>query len=193
MDQDARLTALLARIDALNAEDPNAEQGEPRELVHARRLTHWVLRLNPGASETLRIAARGQHVRRWTMPRDQYPQGRAGYLRWRETLKTFHADTIAKLMGEAGYPAGTIDRVRGLMSKRGLGADPDTQTLEDALCLVFLELQFAAFRHTKPDDKIRDIVRKTWAKMSEAGRAEALKLPMSETDRRFVAEAVRGA
>ena len=193
MESDTRLAGLLARIDALNAEDPNAERGEPRELAHAKRLTDWVLRLNPRASEALRIASRGQHVRRWTIPRDRYPQGRAGYLRWRETLKTFHANTVAELMREAGYPPERIERVRGLMSKRQLGADPDTQTLEDALCLVFLELQFAAFRHTKPDETVRNIVRKTWGKMSEAARAEALKLTLSEEDRRFVLEAVGGA
>ena len=189
-----RLARVLARIDALNADDPNTELVDgarrPRELAHAKRLTEWVLRLDPDASEPLRIASRGQHVRRWTIPRDQYPQGRAGYLRWRETLKTFHADTVAGLMREEGYPGEVIERVRQLMSKRQLGADRDTQTLEDALCLVFLELQFASFRHTKPDDTVREIVRKTWGKMSEAARAEALKLQLSGGDRQFVLDAV---
>lgn len=189
-----RLTRLLARIDALNADDPNVELIEgtrqPRELAHAKRLTDWVLRLNPQASEPLRIASRGQHVRRWTIPREEYPQGRAGYLRWREMLKAFHANTVSELMREAGYADAEIERVRQLMSKRQLGTDADTQTLEDALCLVFLELQFAAFRHTKPDEKMRDIVQKTWGKMSATAHAEALALPLSTEDRQFVLAAV---
>ena len=115
---------------------------------------------------------------------------RAGYLRWRETLKTFHADTIAGLMREEGYPDDAIQRVRTLMGKRQLGSDPETQTLEDALCLVFLETQFADLRHKTPEEKMREIVRKTWGKMSERARAEALALPLSEADRRYLESAL---
>ena len=194
MTDAGQLQRLLEQIDRLNAEDPSRETIEgvpqPRELLYAKRLTGWVLRLNPEASEALRISARGQHVRRWMIPRGRYPMTRAGYLRWRETLKAFHADTIAGLMREAGYPDETIRRVRTLMGKRELGRDPETQTLEDALCLVFLETQFADLRHKTPEEKMRDIVRKTWGKMSEHARAEALTLPLSDADKRFVLEAV---
>ena len=197
MTDAARLQRLLEQIDRLNAEDPNHETVEgtprPRELVYATRLTGWVLRLDPEASEALRIAARGQHVRRWTIPRGRYPMTRAGYLRWRETLKAFHADTIAGLMREAGYPDDTVQRVRTLMGKRELGRDPQTQTLEDALCLVFLETQFADLRHKTSEEKMRDVLRKTWGKMSGRARAEALKLPFSDADRRFVLEAIGGS
>jgi hypothetical protein len=188
------LQRLLDRIDRLNAEDPNREAADtgsqPRELAYAKRLIAWVLRLDPNASEALRIAARGQHVRRWTIPRSRYPMTRAGYLRWREALKAFHADTIAGLMREEGYPETAIERVRLLMGKRRLGSDPETQTLEDALCLVFLETQFADLRHKTPDEKMREILRKTWRKMSERARAEALALPLSEADRRYLESAL---
>ena len=191
-----RLQQLLDRIDRLNAEDPSRDVVEgtpqPRELIYAKRLTGWVLRLNPKASEALRIAARGQHVRRWTVPRSRYPMNRAGYLRWRETLKAFHADTIAGLMREEGYPDDAIQRVRTLMGKRQLGSDPETQTLEDALCLVFLETQFADLRRKTSEEQMRQIVRKTWGKMSERARAEALTLPWSDADRRYVEHAVVG-
>lgn len=191
-----RLQHLLDRIDRLNAEDPSRDVVEgapqPRELIYAKRLTGWVLRLNPKASEALRIAARGQHIRRWTIPRSRYPMNRAGYLRWRETLKAFHADTIAGLMREEGYPDDAIQRVRTLIGKRQLGTDPETQTLEDALCLVFLETQFADLRRKTAEEQMREIVRKTWGKMSARARAKALKLPWSDADRRYVEHAVVG-
>ena len=190
MTEAGRLQRLLDRIDRLNAEDPNlevvAKAPQPRELAYAKRLTAWVLRLYPNASEALRIAARGQHVRRWTIPRSRYPMTRAGYLRWRETLNAFHADTVAGLMREEGYPDQSIQRVRMLMGKRQLGDDPKTQTLEDALCLVFLETQFADLRRKTSEEKMREIVRKTWGKMSERARAEALKLPLPEADKAYV-------
>lgn len=115
---------------------------------------------------------------------------RAGYLRWRETLKAFHADTVAGLMREEGYSDDAIQRVRILMGKRQLGSDPETQTLEDALCLVFLETQFTDLWRKTVEEKMREIVRKTWAKMSERARTEALTLPLSDAARRFVLDAV---
>ena len=189
-----RLQQVVDRIDQLNGGDPNTElvDGAPRarELVYAQRLTAWVLRLNPSASETLRIAARGQHVRRWTIPRSRYAMNRQGYLRWRETLKTFHAETVAGLMREAGYAEDDIERVRRLMSKRELGQDPDTQTLEDALCLVFLEAQFADLRRKEPEAKMIEILQKTWKKMSAQGRAEAMRLPFGAEEREVLERAL---
>ena len=186
-----RLGQLLAKIDQLNSEDPNSELGDghqqPRELVYSKRLSGWVLRLNPGASEALRIAARGQHVQRWTIPRHRYEMTRRGYLRWRETLKAFHAETIGHLMRDTGYAEAMIERVGAIMGKRLLPQDADTQALEDALCLVFLETQFADLRNKTPDDKMAEIVRKTWVKMSGRGREEALRLPLSEDERTFLA------
>ena len=194
MTDTGRLQRLLEQIDRLNAEDPNRELvdnvPQPRELAYAARLTAWVRRLAPEASDALRIAARGQHVRRWTIPRSRYPMNRAGYLRWRETLKVFHADTVEGLMREESYPDDEIRRVRTLMGKRRLGSDPETQTLEDALCLVFLETQFADLRRKTAEEKMREIVRKTWGKMSGRARAEALKLPLTDEDKRYLAQAV---
>jgi len=190
-----RLAQVLDRIDQLNGEDPTTERAGgvavPRELLYAQRVTGWVLRLNPDASEALRVAARGQHVRRWTIPRERYPRGRAGYLKWRETLKAFHARTVAGLMREAGYDEEAVQRVQRMMGKRDLADDPDTQTLEDALCLVFLETQYADLRTKTPDETMRGVLRKTWQKMSARARAEALKLPLGEDERRLLAEALR--
>jgi len=189
-----RLTQLLAKIDALNSEDPTTEivdgAARPRELVYAERLSAWVLRWHPEASEALRIAARGQHVRRWTIPRDRYERTRRGYLRWRETLKAFHVQEVARLMEEVGYPGAMIERVKVLMSKRALGTDAETQTLEDALCLVFLETQYADLRRRTPEPAMRQVLRKTWAKMSEPARAAARALPLGEADRRALEQAL---
>jgi hypothetical protein len=192
-----RLSTLLARLDALNSEDPNTEIVEgrpvPRELAYAQRLTDWVLRLRPDASEALRIAARGQHVQRWTIPRERYPRTRQGYLKWRETLKAFHMDTVSRLMREAGYPETEIERVRVIMSKRRLADDPDTQALEDALCLVFLETQFADLRRKEPPETMAQILRKTWRKMSPQARAAARQLALGEEEKKLLNEALAAA
>ena len=195
MDPAGRLQRLLERIDALNAEDPNTDvvdgRPHPRELLYAQRLSAWVLRLKPDASDALRIASRGQHVRRWTIPRDRYPRTRGGYLRWRETLKTFHAEEVARLMQEAGCPDPDIQRVRTLILKKAAPGDSEAQALEDALCLVFLETQFADLRRKTPEEKMLDVLRKTWKKMGAAGRAEALKLPLGAPEQALLARALK--
>src|SRR6058998_486477 len=91
----ARFARAMHRFDEENSRDPNTELvdgvGRPRELVYAQRLSAWVLKLCPDASEPLRLAARCQHLCRWLIPRGRYPMDRAGYLRWRNDLKQFHA------------------------------------------------------------------------------------------------------
>lgn len=174
----SRLEAALARFDAVNAEDPRQDAGEPAELVYARRMTGWLERLAPGAPEELRLAVRAQHIGRWRLPRDRFPEGRAGYKRWRSACARMHADTAAAILGELGYPAPAIDRVRDLLTKKGLGRDPEVQVLEDVACLVFLEHGLADFARKHARDKLIDIVRKTWAKMSPQGRAAAAALEL---------------
>lgn len=186
-----RLSRVLEHLDRLNRQDPHTvlvgQTPQPWEYIYSQWLTDWVLRLNPQASEPLRIAARGQHVQRWTIPRERYERNRKGYLRWREQLKAFHAKTVAGIMQEAGYPEGTVERVRRVILKKDLN-DPDTQTIEDALCLVFLEHQFEDLRRKTPEATMREVVRKTWKKMSPRARELALKLTLSATTKKWLVE-----
>lgn len=190
-----RLARVLARLDALNRDDPTTvptpHGPQPHELQYAERLTAWVARLAPQASDALRIAARGQHVKRWTIPRGSYPAGRAGYLKWRETLKRFHADTVVETMRAEGYAEAETARARELIMKQRLGTDPETQALEDALCLIFLESQFSDLRRKAPEPVFREAVRKTWAKMSPAARKLARALPLPPEDRRYLDDVLR--
>ncbi len=178
-----RLAAALARFDEANSSDPNLEWDSgkqlPREFLYAQRLTRWVLRLNPEASDALRLAARGAHLRRWEIARNSYPATRPGYLRWRSDLKTFHAEKVAEIMTQVGYPEEMVLRVKALVSKASFPHDPDGRTLEDALCLVFLEYQFEDLLAKSGEAKVIGAVQKTWRKMTPAGRAAALELHYS--------------
>lgn len=162
----------------------------PRELVYAERLTAWLLRLAPTASEALRLAARCQHICRWQIPRDTYPMDRPGYLKWRTDLKKFHAQKSGEILREIGYPEEMIVRVQELNLKKKFPNDPETQTLEDALCLVFLQFQFADLAAKTPPEKVVTALQKSWAKMSPGARAEALKLNYTEIEQRLLATAL---
>ena len=188
-----RFRAAIAAIDALNAEDPSREATKggaaPAALLYGRRMSGWLLRLAPDASEALRLAARAQHIGRWKSPRGAYPSGREGYLQWRDDLARFHADTAAAILAEAGYESSEIARVGALLQKKRLKRDAEVQTLEDAACLVFLKHGFTDFSRKHEDEKVVDIVLKTLAKMSVRGRAEAAKLtPALPADRRVLVE-----
>jgi len=176
----SRYDAVIAAIDVANAADSNiieAEgQAEPAELVYGRRMSATLARMAPDASEPLQIATRGQHIERWRLARKNYPEGRAGYLRWRKDAREVHARRLGDIMAEAGYGAGEIDRVGALVRKERLKLDPEAQLLEDVVCVVFLEHYLTPFMAKTEPAKLPSILAKTWKKMSDFGHAEALKL-----------------
>ena len=190
MENSDRFHRAIAEFDILNGRDPNHRmvEGEavPFELFFARRLTEWVLRLEPAASEAVLLAARCQHLCRWEIPRSDYPMGRAGYLAWRRDLKVFHADRSAEVLEKAGYDSQTMDRVRSINLKKGLRKDAEVQLIEDALCLVFLEEQLDDLAAKTPEEKMVRILRKTWRKMSQQARQMAMELELSENGARLM-------
>lgn len=187
----AQVDAVIAAIDAANAADPNrAGDGRPAEAVYGERMTQMLARLYPDASGHLRIAARGQHIERWTSPRADYPDGRVGYLTWRKELKDYHARRLGEIMTQAGCAETDIARVQALVRKDRLKYDAEAQALEDVVCLVFLEDHFLPFARKHETGKVIDILRKTWPKMSPVGQHAALALDLPAEARRLVAAAL---
>jgi hypothetical protein len=170
--------AAIERFDAANAQDPARVGGEPAELVYARRMTEWLDRLYPNAGEILHLAARAQHIQRWMIPRNKYPITRIGYHKWRTSLYSFHADKAGEILREVGYDDQTIARVRSLLRKEKIKADPEMQILEDVVCLVFLENYFADFAPKHDEEKVIGILRRTWKKMSDRGHSAAMSLQL---------------
>ena len=191
-----KLSLAFEAFDLANAEDSNTETylGEtyPKEVLYAIRMTEKLNAFAPEASEALRLTARCQHLRRWEIPRESYPMDRTGYLTWRKDLKKFHAQKAAEILEKVGYNEETIADVGFLLQKKQLKKNEDTQTLEDVICLVFLEYYFEDFSKEHDETKIIDILQKTWRKMSDAGREAALGLPLSQTSRDLVEKAVAG-
>jgi hypothetical protein len=185
-----KFEAALRRFDEENVRDPNLENGQPRELLYAQRLTDWVLRLSPNASEIARLAARCQHLCRWKIPRADYPMTRPGYLKWCADLKKFHAQRAGEILREVGYDDDTIRRVQDLNLKKNFPADPECRLLEDALCLVFLEFQCADLAAKTTDEKMVNALKKSWEKMTESARAEALKLNYGEREKDLIQKAL---
>lgn len=191
-----RYASAIERIDALNRQDPNREtwQGRsyPKELLYGERMSGWLERLEPQASEALRLAVRAQHLARFRVLRSEFPQGRRGYLDWRRACMRMHAGLAAELLREVGYGEETIARVEDLIMKRRLKLDPESQLLEDAACLVFLESYLAEFAPRQREEKMVEILRKTWRKMSPRARQVALALELEPAARRLVERAVAG-
>lgn len=168
------LTRAFDLIDAANRADPGMEEGQPAALLYGQRMTVEMDRLFPQADDVLRIAARGQHVERWLLPRADFPEGREGYLTWRREQARRHAVRVGAIMAKAGYDAAAQDRVGVLLRKEGLKRDADVQALEDVICFVFLRWYFQPFAGKHAPEALLKIVEKTARKMSDAGRARAL-------------------
>jgi hypothetical protein len=189
-----RFGKAIAAIDAANADDPDtiivrgAER--PKEQAHAELMTERVLELDPDADDAQLLAARAHHLRRWSIPRSSFPDGRAGYLRWRTTLNRQHASDVGSILLAAGYDDATVERVQRIIRKEGLKTDAAAQTHEDALCLVFLETQLAELVDRLGDEKSVDVIAKTLRKMSHRAVEVALALPMDERSRADVLRAM---
>ena len=196
MDQpaptDARLEVALARFEAAHREDPRRivvdGRPVPWSVHYHRRLTHWVLHFDPSASVPLRLAAACQHIRRWQVPRADYGAGRRGYRRWRSDLAKLHAEIAREIVTDVGYDEETVARVEALLRKVGLGRDAEVQLFEDAICMVFFENEYVELAAKHEDGKLVDILRRTWAKMSEVGRRAVLDMAgdLPERERRLV-------
>ncbi|WP_200980360.1 DUF4202 domain-containing protein [Echinicola sp. 20G] len=175
----------IEEFDVINAQDPHKELVNgaeiPKELVYGHRMSGMLLEFDPNASETLRLAARCQHIKRWAIPREDYEMDRKGYLLWRTRLKKFHGELAGSIMEKQGYSQDEIKKVDDLLNKRRLKTDSEVQALEDVVCLVFLKYYFDDFiaKHRDEEDKLVDIVQKTWKKMSEKGHEAALAMSHS--------------
>lgn len=190
-----RLRRAFSAIDAANSGDPHQIRvrgaWRPKELAHAELVCEWIEQLCPDASEALRLAGRAHHVRRWEIDRDAYPEGRAGYHRWRRALQAHHARIAGEILGELGYAPETIGRVQEILEKRGAGRDPEVQVFEDALCLTFLETQLHDLAQRIEENKLLDIARKTLRGMSSRAIELARDLPLETADRALLERAAR--
>ena len=170
-----RLKSAFDKIDTANRADPNLEDGFPAAFLYGQRMTIELSRLVPSASEVLQIAARGQHIERWLLPRTDFPSGKEGYFAWRREQGRRHADRVSAVMASVGYPESDQERVGALLRKEGIKRDAEVQTLEDVICFVFLRWYFGPFAEGREMEATLDIVRKTARKMSDAARLEAIR------------------
>jgi len=181
-------------FDRYNQQDPNLVvwdgKSYPAEYFYALQLYNWVIKLESKPSEQLLLASRCQHIGRWEIPRSHYPDGKTGYLNWRSNLAKFHAEKAGELMLEAGYDEDFIADVKRIILKQKIKLDHEVQTMENALCLVFLEFQFEDFHQKHDEDKLITILRKTWKKMSEPGQQAALTLNYSDASKALIAKAL---
>lgn len=194
MIQSEKFKAAINLFDKANENDPNKEvyQGKehPKELLYAQRMTDRLNSFDKDAGEALHLAVRCQHLQRWEIPRDQYEMNRVGYLKWRNDLKKFHADKAGEILRAVGYDEDIIDTVQFLLQKKQLKKNEMTQTLEDVICLVFLDYYFERFSEKYDEAKMIDILRKTWNKMSEKGQNTALTLNLSDRANQLVSKAL---
>ena len=189
-----RFRRAIEEFDRANVDDPNFERVsgtlQAKELVYSQRMTATLDEFEPTAPEVVRLAARCQHIRRWTVPRSTYPEGRDGYRRWRSDLAQFHAETAADILTGVGYDADTVQRVQVLLRKERLKVDAEVQLLEDVACLVFLTYYLPAFVEQHEELKGIEVLRKTWRKMSTRGQSVALELDLPDDLRSLVGSAI---
>jgi len=193
MENPERFKKAMEQFDAYNANDPHQEEFNgtryPKELLYGRRMSERLVLFAPEAPEYLRLAARCQHIGRWEIPRDSYPMDRAGYLKWRSTLKVHHTKIASEILKNCMYDDSVIEKVNFLLLKKELNRNVDTQLLEDVICLVFIQYYLDEFAAKHEPEKVVSILAKTMKKMSPKAISEVAKIPISEEIKRLIREA----
>jgi hypothetical protein len=193
MQQETRFERATAAFDQYNSMDPNKEEVDshrvPKELLYAQRMTSRLLKYLPDSSEYLQLAARAQHIGRWEIPRSQYPINKKGYFQWRNKLKDHHSAIVEPILKTCGYNSQESDTVKSLILKKNLATNPDTQVLEDVICLVFLEYYFEEFAAKHNDEKVVDILRKTIRKMSTKAIKSVAEIPINDKIKSMIYDA----
>jgi hypothetical protein len=191
-----KLQKAFNAFDEYNSRDPHTEDWKgktyPKELLYHHRMTERLSSYFPDAPEYLRLAARCQHIGRWEIARNAYPIDRKGYLQWRTAEKIHHTKIAEPILKECGYDEDTIEKVKSLLMKKELTTNPDTQVLEDVVCLVFMEFYLDDFAAQHTDEKVVDILRKTLKKMSPRCIEESQYLKVSERIQGLLLQAVGG-
>ncbi|MFD1314794.1 DUF4202 domain-containing protein [Namhaeicola litoreus] len=184
----------ISLIDIENQKDPSVEEvgGRfyPKEYLYSKRMTEVLDRFWHDSSEVLKLAIRAQHICRWEIPRETYEMNREGYLKWRKELKDFHAEKTQEILQKAGYKKESIETVKSLIKKKQLKRNKESQMVEDVACLVFLEYYFSEFSKKHPEEKVISILQKTWAKMSEKAKEEALQIQFSKNEKILIKKAL---
>jgi len=190
-DLTPRYEAAAAAIDAANSDDPTTVtvrgHEAPLAQIHGQLAVQWIERLVDDPDEPLLLAGRAHHLRRWELPRDSYPQGRAGYLRWRRDQKARHARDIAVILSPCGYGPDEIERVQRLIRREAVDGTP---AVEDAACLVFIETQLTSLVERMDHALLIDVIRKTARKMTDEGLACVAEIPLDDRARGVLAEAL---
>lgn len=193
MNLNEQLQQAFDAFDLYNSADPNREifEGDtyPKEVLYALRMTE---KLNEFAFEVpdyLQLAARSQHIGRWEIARNEYPMDRKGYLLWRSQLKLHHAAIADKILRDCKFDDNTIEKVKALLLKKQLHQNPDTQLLEDVICLVFVQYYLDDFAAKHADEKVIDIIQKTLKKMSPPGIDAAVNIAVSQKVRELISKA----
>jgi len=183
----------IEAIDAANAADPHAFEGEPRALVEGRLAHDWLDRLSDDPGDALRLAARAHHLRRWVVPRSSYPDGRVGYLRWRRDQKARQAEELMAILADVGVESAIAERAAIIITKAGLGTDPEVQLFEDAACLTFLRTQLSSTADRLDDDHMVRVIAKTLTKMSDGAKELAAEVPLDDHAAELIARAAAGS
>lgn len=151
-------------------EDPRREsvggKEGPRDLLFTERVVEWAKRLNATPSDALTLAAWGHVLYRWRLSRDSQPMTTSGYHKWRRAQSLLSADEVSKILKSEGLSDDVVKRVGDLILKTNFPSDPDSQILEDADCLAFLELKLESYLSEWDEAKLMRILKGTLEKMS---------------------------
>lgn len=175
--------------------DPRWESFQGREggrdELFTQRVVEWIQKLESSPSEILLLAAWGHTQNRWTLERSTYPMNTKGYHQWRFAQSKLSANEAEKILRDCGYNDEIVQKVCTLILKSNFPKDPDSQVLEDAACLAFMEMKYESYIPEWGEEKYIRILKGTLEKMTPRAQTLALKISYSPAGRQLLEKAKR--
>jgi hypothetical protein len=141
----------------------------PSESLYSHRMLQMLEKVNAEASNILKLAAQCQHLKRWNIPRGEYPYNRRGYHEWRRVVMEYQLKEMEEILSKVGISNEDILLVTDALRNQGDKSNSNAQIITDTACLVFIKWYMEPFATKHQSEKVTDIMKKTMRKMSETG------------------------
>lgn len=177
-------TDALALIDGIHNQDPNSETIDgveiKAELLYSKRMLEVLEKVAPEASMELKLAAKCQHISRWSIPRATFSLDKKGYYQWRAAIMEHQLSVTTSILKQAEINEQSIEIIVDTLKNKADKTNHNASIVEDTACLTFIKWYLVPFAGQFDAAKAKIILQKTACKMSERGLALIPELELSK-------------
>lgn len=195
MISDYQYHKAIIAIEQIHSKDITQEQHNgsliPAEFLYGKRMLKTLELVSPESSYAMKLAVQCQHLQRWGVPRSSYTYDRRGYHEWRREVMKYQLEQTINLLSSISIDEIDIKWIAQVINAQENKADSNGLIIMDTACLVFLKWYMEPFAKKHESEKVLDILKKTFRKMSTDAQNLISKLDLPESSLQVLNQAIR--